>query len=122
MNVRILLMAILFTSCAYGLKPHVPAFERTFRLKVSDPTEYSVRVQGETALKYSVAANGDVHIKVPESPHACDRYLLGKINLGGSGWPHILVLKNNRKISELSPMDLWEQKPDKEGVYELRLD
>ena len=115
-------MTAFITGCAYALMPYVPPFERTYRLKVVDPETFSIRVKGETTEQFRVASNGDVHIKVPESPRACDHYLFGKINLGGSGWPHIYLIKGNQRIRELSPIDLFEKKPNKEGVYELNLE
>jgi hypothetical protein len=120
MKYALIITIILNAGCVYSLRPHIPAFDRTFRLHAADPTAYSVRVEGETTQKFQVLANGNVHINVPESPRACDRRVFG-INLGGSGWPRIYLLKGNRKIKELSPMDLFDTAPNKQGVYELHI-
>ena len=117
-----LLITILLSGCAFALKPHIPAFEKTFRLAVPQPSQYAIRVKADSFEDFPVGSNGVVCIKVPESPHRCDYYLFGRINLGGSGWPHIYVLKNNRTVSELSPLALWKQEPNSNGVCELRLE
>jgi hypothetical protein len=121
MKLYILAICLFCTGCASVLRPQAPPFERTFRLVVSEPSLYSIKVQGVTTNVYPVMSNGNVHIKVPENSRECDKLLFGIIKIEESGWPHVYVLKKNHKITELSSMALWAQEPNKEGVYEIHI-